>query len=64
MIIEEFLNDNFSKHYSNNRIYILQKETGNIYAEAINVLPCLYTYEEINQLIYNNENLINKEGDE
>ena len=51
MIIEEFLNDNFIKHYSNNNMYILQKETGNMHAEAISVLSCLYTYEETDQLI-------------
>lgn len=63
MIIEEFLNDNFIKHYSNNNMDILQKETGNMHVEAIGVLPCLYTYEEIDQLI-NNKNLINeKEGE-
>lgn len=34
------------KHYSDEGKYILQVETGIEYAEAIDVYPCRYTYEE------------------
>ena len=59
MIIEEILTNNLVKHYSDNGKYILQNETGIEYAEAVDVLPCRYTYSEtqknieidINQLV-------------
>lgn len=34
------------KHFSDAGKYILQVETGIEYAEAIDVMPCRYTYEE------------------
>ena len=46
MIIEEILTNNLVKHYSDNGKYILQNETGIEYAEAVDVLPCRYTYSE------------------
>ena len=39
-------NDKLIKHYSDNGKYIRQVETGIEYAEAIDVYPCKYTYEE------------------
>lgn len=49
--------DNLIKHYSDNGKMILQKETGVKYAEAVDVYPCRYTYEEtdedINEVIQN-----------
>lgn len=35
--------------YSDNNKYILQVETNNIYDEAYDVIPCKYTYTEIEQ---------------
>lgn len=37
---------NLIKHYSDKGMYILQIETGVIYAEAVDVLPCKYNYVE------------------
>lgn len=34
------------RHYSDENKYILQVETGIEYEEAIDVMPCRYTYEE------------------
>ena len=60
MIVEEALTNNLVKHYSDNGKYILQNETGIEYAEAVDVMPCRYTYSEtqknieseVNWLIY------------
>jgi hypothetical protein len=52
MIQEEFLNDNtLIKHYSDKNLMLLQVETGNKYEEAIDIIPCKYTYEETNEII-------------
>ena len=44
----EFLENNLIRHYAEdsqgNRYYIKQVETGIIYPEAIDVIPCRYTY--------------------
>ena len=50
MIISEFLNDGtLIKHWSDAGKMMLQVETGMKYAEAIDVVPCRYTYEEIEE---------------
>lgn len=47
MIKTEYLNNKtLIKHYSDQGYYILQKETGIQYEEAIDVVPCIYTYIE------------------
>lgn len=52
MVQEEFLNDNtLIKHYSDKNLMLLQVETGNKYEEAIDIVPCKYTYEETNEII-------------
>lgn len=52
MIQEEFLNDNtLIKHYSDKNLMLVQVETGNKYEEAIDIVPCKYTYEETNEII-------------
>lgn len=44
----EILDNNFIKHYAEdslgNKYYIKQVETGIIYEEAIDIIPCRYTY--------------------
>ena len=45
-VIEEKINDRLVKHYSDEGFYILQKETGIEYSEAVDVIPCRYTYSE------------------
>ncbi len=39
------------KHYSDAGMVIRQNETGNEYAEAVDVYPCQYTYSETTTLI-------------
>lgn len=34
------------RHYSDQNMHILQVETGILYEDAVDVLPCRYTYEE------------------
>lgn len=46
MVVKEILNDNLVRHYSDNGMMLLQVETGIEYAEAVDVIPCKYTYEE------------------
>lgn len=62
----EFLENNLIRHYAEdsqgNRYYIKQVETGIEYADAIDVIPCRYTYivtdkkiEEVEQEVVKNE---------
>ncbi len=46
MIVEEKLSDRLVKHSSDRDVMMLQKQTGLLYAEAVDVIPCRYTYEE------------------
>lgn len=47
MLIEEIIEEGkYVKHYSDEGFQILQKETGFLYDEAVDVVPCRYTYEE------------------
>ena len=53
--------------YSDENLYIRQEETGNIYEEAIDVVPLRYTYTETDIKIPEPEpepNNIQEEGDE
>ena len=43
MILTEFTT---VKHYSDKKVMLLQKETGELYAEPVDTYPCMYTYEE------------------
>lgn len=51
MIVEEVLNERLVRHYSNENKMMLQVETGVEYADAIDVIPCRYTYVETEKLI-------------
>lgn len=51
MIIEEKLNERLVKHYSDKGVKLKQVETGFIYDEAIDLIPCPYTYEETDEII-------------
>lgn len=46
MVIEEILNERLVKHYSDKGVTLLQVETGIEYDEAVDVIPCRYTYKE------------------
>ena len=45
MIKTEQTNDRI-RHYSDSGNIIRQVETGNLYEDAVDVVPCPYTYEE------------------
>lgn len=46
MLKTKILDNNLIRHYSDENFKIKQIETGIIYDEAIDVMPCRYTYEE------------------
>ena len=46
MIIEELLENNLIRHYSDAGVKIRQVETDVVYDEAVDVVPCRYTYAE------------------
>ena len=47
MIIEKYLqNGKFVEHKSDAEVMIRQIETGVLYKSAIDLVPCIYTYEE------------------
>ena len=48
MIRTEILSNNLIRHYSDENKMIRQEETGIIYSDAIDVVPCKYTYVESN----------------
>ena len=50
MIKKELLKDGtLIRHYSDIGMKLLQVETGIMYDEAIDIVPCQYTYEETNE---------------
>lgn len=49
MIIEEPYGDGLVRHYSDAGLMMLQVETGVKYGDAIDVVPCRYTYEETDE---------------
>ena len=69
MIIAELIeNGERIHHYSDEGFKILQVETGHIYEDAIDIMPCRYTYEEtdipIPPLIPDDEEPIEEEEEE
>ena len=47
MIQIEYLNDGtLIKHYSDIGVMLLQNETGLLYSDSVDVVPCRYTYTE------------------
>lgn len=49
MIVSENLENNRIRHYSDSGMKIRQVETGIVYDDAVDVLPCKYTYEETDE---------------
>ena len=43
------------RHFSDEGKMIRQVETGTIYSEAVDVVPCEFTYEETDQVIQKEE---------
>lgn len=59
MVVTELLNDEtLVRHYSDSGMMLLQNETGITYEEAIDIVPCPYTYTETDQPIEIEEGLI------
>ena len=47
MIQIEYLNDGtLIKHYSDKGVMLLQNETGVMYSDPVDAVPCRYTYSE------------------
>ena len=47
MIIVELVDEGTrERRYSDKNLKLRQIETGNIYEDAVDVIPCRYTYEE------------------
>ena len=55
MIKEEMLTPQIVRHYSDTGMKIRQVETGNIYDDAADIIPCRYTYEETDEPIEEDE---------
>lgn len=51
MILARFTEDGRIRHWSDGGYYIRQVETGHIYEDAVDYLPCIYTYEETQEKI-------------
>lgn len=54
MILTELLNDGtLIRHWSDAGVMLLQVETGVMYSDPVDLVPCRYTYEETDKLIEN-----------
>ncbi len=51
MIIVESVGGNLERRYSDQGMKLLQVETGFIYNDAVDIVPCPYTYEETDEPI-------------
>ena len=51
MIIEEYLSEALVRHYSDSGVMVRQVETGAVYEDAVDAVPCRYTYEETDEPI-------------
>lgn len=59
MIKTELLNNGtLIRHFSDSGKILLQNETGIEYGEAVDIVPCPYTYTEIDPPIEENETKI------
>lgn len=56
------VHENLVKHYSDEGVYIRQVETGAEYSEAVDVIPCKYTYKETDKPIEETDEIL-KEGE-
>lgn len=59
MIIVELVDDDTrERRYSDKGVKLLQKETGHLYDDAVDVIPCRYTYEETDEPIESDQSAI------
>lgn len=63
MIIVEILEDR-ERRYSDQGVYIKQIETGALYEDAVDYIPCKYTYEETDIQIENEDEAILEDYEE
>lgn len=61
MLIEEIINERLIRHFSDLRYRIRQIETGIVYDDAVDIIPCKYTYEETNIPIPDEDEIDNDE---
>lgn len=61
MLTTEYTEDGRIRHYSDEGYYIRQIETGILYEDAVDVLPCPYTYEETDVPIPEEDIIIDEE---
>lgn len=65
MIVQEYLDEGrLIHHYSNEGYFIRQIETNIIYEDAVDVVPCKYTYEETDEKIPVIDDEVSNEEDE
>ena len=57
------LNYKLVKHYSDSGKSIVQLETGKVFDEAVDVHPCKFTYEEIEEIEFTAEEELGNEDD-
>lgn len=55
MIQTEQISPKRVRHYSDDNMMIRQIETGVIYQDAVDKIPCRYTYEETDEPIPDND---------
>ena len=56
MILSELLQEGMViRHWSDQAVMLRQVETGDLYADAVDVMPCRFTYEETNEPIEEDE---------
>lgn len=61
----EIIDNKFIKHYAEdeqgNKYYIKQMETGVEYSEAVDIIPCRYSYVVTDKIVEENEYFTDKE---
>lgn len=56
MILSELLQEGMViRHWSDQNVMLRQVETGHLYVDAVDVMPCRFTYEETNEPIEEDE---------
>lgn len=60
IIIELVDNDTRERRYSDKNVKLLQVETGILYEDAVDVIPCRYTYKESDEPIEDVDDSENK----
>ena len=58
MIAEEYLNNGtLVRHYSDTGMKVVQVETGDVYDEAVDIVPCQFTYVESDEPVEEDEDV-------